>query len=168
MAVAIFQAPMTDTRFDSFCHRLCEALGLPMPERAGEDDALPALTLTIEGIEVGLVQASKADDEHAILLAEFGPLPEQEPLQACLVLLDTNFIMMSRQPPVFSRHPLNGSIFLHHGFRLADADPQAFEAQAREVVGAIQRWRAGEFLPADPAGARPPAAMVMASAGGPA
>ncbi|MBL0420419.1 CesT family type III secretion system chaperone [Ramlibacter sp. AW1] len=156
---------MTTIRFEAFCQRVCDAMGVELPGSLAQDPLPPAITLTFEGVEIGLIQASFTDDEHAILLVEFGPLPTGREREACEVLLGANFLMMGTQPPVFSMHPETGSVYFHHGFRLTDADPAQVQAQAHEMVAAVQRWRSGEFVLAGGLGDEQAPSVLMAAVG---
>ncbi|MEJ7929425.1 CesT family type III secretion system chaperone [Ramlibacter sp. AN1015] len=140
---------MSHSLFESFCLRACVSMGIPMPALdATADGEPPAITLTVEGVVICLMQPP-GDERHAVLMVEFGVLPSERTLQACLALLEANFLAMGSEPAVFARHPLSGAIVLHQRFVLADADAGKVEACVRQVAQAVLQWREHHFLAAE-------------------
>lgn len=132
-------SPSSD--FEDFCRQLCAAAGLAMPGLGAEGGTPPALGISYHGVEIGLVQASAQDASAAVMLVDFGPAPAQRQAEVFRVLLESNFLMLGERAPAFGINPASGHVVYQHGFRIADADPQALCAQLGTLTAAVARWR---------------------------
>lgn len=134
-------SPSPSSEFKDFCHRLCEAAGVAMPRLDRDGGTPPALGIDYHGVQIGLVQASTQDASAAVMLVDFGPAPAQRQAEVFRVLLESNFLMLGERAPAFGINPASGHVVYQHGFRIADADPQALCAQLDTLTATVMRWR---------------------------
>lgn len=137
-------------RFVQFCQGLCTALQVECPDLGSGETPGASITITVDGVEFGLMASSSGDEEISILLVELGPFAAGKELSQCRVLLQSNFLLMGRDAPVFTLHPTQGSVFVHQVVCLdASLSPAAVLEQLRGFAQLVRRWREGEFSASD-------------------
>lgn len=137
---------MPPTPFDSFCHALCEALGVPAPPANGVGALPPGMTLTLDGVDIGLVPvggagAAPGAADQVLVMVDYGPLPEVGADGALLALLQANFLAMDPNGPVFSVHPLHRRVVWHEALHLATLQVRHLATRLRALAASACDWR---------------------------
>ncbi|HSW17429.1 MAG TPA: CesT family type III secretion system chaperone [Ramlibacter sp.] len=131
--------------FEDFCRRICEAAGVAAPQLALDGPDAPAFSIEYQQVAISFVQAANDDAGQAVLLVDFGALPEAGASQAMRVLLEANFLMAGARSPSFGIDPASGHVVYSLGFAVASADGASFCAGLGELAASVHCWRSDAF-----------------------
>lgn len=132
---------MTAPDFEDFCQQLCSTFGVPPPALAWNGSVPPAFSLSVHGVDIAFVQAPCEDGDQAVMLVDFGELPQDGAHDALRVLLEANFLVLGPQSPAFGINPASGHVVYHLGFVPARADVPQLASHLAELAGSVLRWR---------------------------
>lgn len=110
------------------CKGICACLGMPAPTLAPDALGTVSFTLRIQDIDIDLIEIDEGEDgggPRLQLAVNFGAVPPGHAPALLPLLLDSNFLMMGENAPVFGRDPRSGDIALQCGIALADTTVDA-------------------------------------------
>lgn len=148
---------MKSTSFNQLCAALCQAAATTVPDLDPDAAGNTALAVTVDDVEFVLSHEPALAPMDALLAVTFGPLPSDNPLNVCRVLMDVNSLMLWNQACSFGRDPATRQIVLQYVYSLQDASGPDLYARIREVADIALGWRTHRFL--CPAGSSPFASL---------
>jgi hypothetical protein len=140
---------MAFANFESACEAVCELAGFAMPRLEPDARGTLALSMSVHGVPVTLLQPRGVTDRF-LLLAEAGPAPEDRKLECWRALLAANMVLLGQDAPVFGRDPRTGEIVVHRAVELARVHAGEILDRIQLLADLANQWRADWFIDDEP------------------
>ena len=154
---------MNNMNFRELCVELYSAAASPLPDFDFDQPRTVSISVAVDGIEVVVRHQPARVPMDTQLSVAFGPLPRENPLAACRVLMDINSLMLWNRECSFARDPATGEIVLQYGYSLRDQAAPDLYASIRELADIANGWRQHSFLCAS--GDSPIGSLIAAAEG---
>ena len=150
---------MTTPQLQNLCEGFCEIAHVARTELREQQDGIVAFSVLWHNVTVDVMARPAADPHNIFVLFDLGlpDLSRADLSQVLLALLQSNFMALRANQPVFSCHPETGTVVLQWALPLADTHPAGLHQVIQEGVSLARLWRQDYFRvnpgPTDAAGA---------------
>jgi hypothetical protein len=139
---------MSTHHLQLLCEGFCEIAHVALPELREQHDGIVAFSVLWHNVTVDVMARPAADPHNIFVLFDLGlpDLSRADLSQVLLALLQSNFMAMRANQPVFSCHPETGTVVLQWAMPLADTRPTGLHQVIQEGVSLARLWRQDYFL----------------------
>lgn len=139
---------MAVASFEVFCADLCALMGTPVPSLEPSPAGIVAFTVKYRDATIGFIKPDETMEPGVLMLICLGAPPLKLEPEVTRVLLDSNFLMMGMNSPVYARNPVTREISLHRSFTLLQSDVHTILQAVVSAADVAKNWRETYFLDA--------------------
>lgn len=141
---------MTTPQLQNLCEGFCEIAHVARPELREQHDGIVAFSVLWHNVTVDVMARPAADPHNIFVLFDLGlpDLSRADLSHVLLALLQSNFMALRANQPVFSCHPETGTVVLQWALALAHTRPSDLHQVIQEGVSLARLWRQDYFLAA--------------------
>lgn len=137
---------MAVASFEVFCSHLCALIGAPVPTLEPGPTGVVAFTVCYRDATVGFIKPDDTMEPGVLMMVVFGAPPEDIEDDVLRVVLDSNFLMLGMDAPMFARNPATREISLHRSFTLLQADVHTILNAVVQAAEMAANWKRTYFL----------------------
>jgi hypothetical protein len=129
--------------FERLCAELSVAMGGVNAPIATNDQGTDSISLRVDDVDITIARIPAG---KALILADFGFIPPDRELAACLALLDFNYLLPSEGAISFGRLAGGGGAVLQASYPLESVTGEQLKRDLMQMVLLARSWRQDFFL----------------------
>ncbi|MRD47363.1 CesT family type III secretion system chaperone [Caenimonas koreensis] len=134
--------------FQQLSDEFCDAAGVERQHLVQDGAGAMTFSTDILDVAVNVTHMQATHPDHAFLLVDFGPAPEQDEALALRTLLLINFTFLGHETATaFSIHPVYGNVTLQATYPLHKCSGAHLLKSIRILADSALQWRQTHFLP---------------------
>jgi hypothetical protein len=137
---------MPVANFEELCKGFCAMAGCSVPDLSPDPNGEVAVEMEMSDVNVILAHGAATGPNRAVVTAVFGPLPQENELEACRVLMDLNMGLLTAGA-VYGRDPVSGEVVLQDDVNFEDSSVLDVYQRVSRMIEAASNWRQHHFLP---------------------